>query len=244
VDWPWIQNLDHLVIQRVEHQNEGQLVDFSFKLFLSNGRITHITSRQDFKAFRDISSFECIGVELAWTFIVKFPTSKTPEKQENRFVARSALLDEQDRKSDRNPYAFFVPLRITDEEMLVEIFYSNITWGEDLLQVISNHVSSSFGRSSRVAQKIASLVVRLASPFVMLLFIVSTYIQFSTEMSRSNTTIYQLLKPLETRFVDLTLLNNKLDVIIRARIDAYSTAILRPFHHTWSDNCSWLHCDD
>jgi hypothetical protein len=97
IDWPWIQNLDQLIVQRVGHQNESSLVDFSFKLFLSSGRTTYVTSRHDFASFRDLSSFETVGVELAWTFIVKFPTAPIPEKQEIRFSARTETLDTQER---------------------------------------------------------------------------------------------------------------------------------------------------
>jgi hypothetical protein len=42
IRWNWLYHLDEIIVQRVEHQNDGTLVDFSFKLYTKNGRITHL----------------------------------------------------------------------------------------------------------------------------------------------------------------------------------------------------------
>jgi hypothetical protein len=214
VDWPWIQNLDQLVMQRVEHQNEGNLVDFSLKLFLSNGRTTHLTTRADFETFRDFSSFESVGIEITWTFIVKFPTSAIPEKQEIRFLARTDELGEQ-KRGVKSKIPFFETLKIREEQMLVEIFYSNITWGEDLLQLISNHALSSFGTKNRIAQKIAVLTTRLSSPLVMILFLGSLMVELSSDLTGRYASFLKGLKSVAGTTINLDLLNAKLDVLLQ-----------------------------
>jgi hypothetical protein len=213
IDWLWIQTLDQLVVQRVEHQNEGGLVDFSFKLFLSNGRITHLTTRADFHTFRDLSGFECTGVELIWTFVIKFPTSTIPEKQEIRFIARTDNLEHQ-RREKHSKHSFADQFEERDEEMLVEIFYSNITWGEDLLQLISNHVFSSFSVSNRLMRKIIGTAEQFAMPFVLTVFMLSFFIQTFAIMSSSASMMATTVKSLSDASLNIDLLNAKLDLLI------------------------------
>jgi hypothetical protein len=143
IDWPWLHNLDQLIVQRVTHQNDSALVDFSFKLYLDNGRVTHVSSRTDFQTFRDLSNVETVGVELAWTFLVTYPASKVPEKQEIRITARTEMLDGRE-KERRKIFSFFEIVRPRDDEIALDIYYSNITWGEDLMQLISSHALAAF----------------------------------------------------------------------------------------------------
>jgi hypothetical protein len=211
IDWNWIRNLDQLITQRVEHQNDGMLVDFSFKLFLGNGRITHLTSRTDFNSFRDLSSFEAVGIDLIWTFVVKFPTSSTPEKQEIRFQARTEDLERKERKLKN--IGFFESVEARDESMCVEILYSNITWGEDLLQLVSGHVSSSFAPSSKMWRKLSNMSIRLAAPIVTLLFMVSLMVQMSGLEFNGYRAIKSLKNTTDAASVDI--INKKVDILIQ-----------------------------
>jgi hypothetical protein len=213
VDWTWLRDLDQLVMQRVEHQNEGKLVDFSFKLLLSNGRITHITARSDFAGFRDLSNVESVGVELVWTFLVKFPTSRNPEKQEIRFVSKTAELDDH-KMGKKGPLHFIDKLAIESEEMTVDIFYSNVTWGEDLMQVISNHVNGWFPHRSLIWQRVATLSVRLSAPVLVILFMISSSLSLDRAFKIRVVSISEQAGKLADLPVSIELLNKKIDVLI------------------------------
>jgi hypothetical protein len=228
VDWPWVQNLDQLVIQRVEHQNEGKLVDFSFKLFLSNGRITHITTRTDFSTFNDFSSFECIGAELAWTFIVKFPGSATPEKQEIRFAVQSDSLNNRDRSKRGAATRLLLPLKLSDENMMLDIYYSNITWGEDLMNLISNHVAASFRPINRFIQKIPAISTLFAAPLIMIIFLTSIFVEMTSFLSQHHDKLISQLNSVKGEPPSIDLLNRKFDFLLVSERDVGLGDIWKP----------------
>jgi hypothetical protein len=129
--------------------------------------MTHVTNHADFVAFRDLSTAETVGVELTWTIIVRFPGSNVPEKQEIRFVARTDNLNKTERQKNRYR-AFAELLELRDEEVLADIYYSNITWGEDLLQLIAGHIATFFKPRNNILFALVALVLRLnntANPF-------------------------------------------------------------------------------
>ena len=212
MDWPWVYNLDQLVVQRVEHQNEANLVDFSFKMFLENGRTTEITSRPDFLAFRDLSNSETVGAEILWTFIVKFPTSQVPEKQEIRFVARTKDLDTTNH-SKRRLERFLFP---NSEQMNLDIFYTNVTWGEDLMVVVSNHILSAFKTRFRFISKLVRILLLLISPILTLVVLISTSYFLSRDITdRVNGLRSDLAKLNPKAPITIDTLNTKLDMLLR-----------------------------
>jgi hypothetical protein len=214
--WTWLYNLDELIVQRVENQNEGSLVDFSFKVFLASGRTTHLTTRADFKSFRDISAFETVGIELVWTFLVKFPSPDVPEKQEIRFSAKTTNLDRG--MARRKLLSYFDNLTFESEELLLEVYYSNITWGEDIMMTVSNHVFAAFKQRNRFLPKLASLFNKLSSPiFLSLFFLSMMYNSFSTS-SKGVSGIAEAVKSIPKDDSSLEAINLKLNALIDDRL--------------------------
>ena len=170
VSWNWLYNLDDLIVQRIEHQNEGQLVSFSAKLFFENGKVSELSSRSDFRAFRDISDVKTAGIEINWAFIVKFPTARTPEKQEIRLVAKTQELQNLEKRT-KSKIPFFDELKMLDEEFLVEIFYSNVTWGDDLMNLIATQISNSFAKRSMAILNLLNLFTKFAPLLCIFIFI-------------------------------------------------------------------------
>ena len=217
IDWPWLHNLDRLIIQRVVHQNDAELVDFSFKLDLKNGGTTHVTSRSDFESFRDISSVETIGVELIWTFLVKFPTSKVPEKQEVRFSAQSDRIYHRYFNKNR-VFSYFNDFRVDNEEMAIDVYYTNVTWGDDIISIVSTHVATYFQERSLLGKKCISFLFGVAPIISMLILATSLLFVIAHSASVESAAIKELLKAI-VRPVSLETLDAKLEIIASARLD-------------------------
>lgn len=96
--------------------------------------------------------------------------------------------------------------------MYVEILYSNITWGEDLLHLVSGHVSSSFSPISRFWKKLSNISIKFATQIITLLFMLSFMIQLSSMELSDRKAIKALKNTTDTDTFDL--INKKLDVII------------------------------
>ncbi|MFZ0457109.1 MAG: hypothetical protein WAM17_01425 [Rhodoplanes sp.] len=186
ISWNWILNLDEMIIHRVEEQNDGSLIEFSAEIDFENGKTTHIGSRSELKAFRDVSDLAVIGIELTWTFIIKFPTSKNPEKQEVNLLAQTHRIDLHSRTGNFHRDYFNDPDNL-NEELYLEISYSNLTWGDDLMNTISAAIFSAFPTRGTVYPNIVSFLRRFAPIFVVMLMFIGLFIIASNETNKVHT---------------------------------------------------------
>jgi hypothetical protein len=141
IDMSWLTNLDQIIEQRLAAQNAGQLMSFSARIYFANGKIVILESQRAFRSFNDMSNELSIGVDLRWTYLIQFPLSKMPEKQEIRF---SAFTDKTvaERASESRPSKSFLSFDAERERLSYGIQFTDVTWGEDLSAHIANYITS------------------------------------------------------------------------------------------------------
>src|SRR5712691_8863385 len=77
-----IENTYHLVHQRVTQQNEASLVQFTVRIVYDDDSSVLLNSFDDFLHYNEIRPLASIGAHLSWTYLIRFPDRKSPEKQE------------------------------------------------------------------------------------------------------------------------------------------------------------------
>lgn len=129
IDMDWLLNLDQVIEQRIIAQNTGTLVSFSTTIYFANGRSLTLEGREAFRSYNDMSNDISVGIDMKWSYLIKFPLAKIPEKQEIRFVAftkREVVYRQLDRKLSRS----FVTFDSDQERLGYFIQFTDVTWGE------------------------------------------------------------------------------------------------------------------
>jgi len=157
IDLEWLRNLDQIVDQRIQAQNAGNRVSFSARFYFSNGKVLTLEDHRAFSGFTDITSELSVGVALTWVYLVHFPLSQIPEKQEISFRAftdRNALNRKPKTKAGR-----YLGIAELDELLGYSIQFTDMTWGDDLSNHIENYITSGTEKTPNW-QELAQMVPR------------------------------------------------------------------------------------
>jgi hypothetical protein len=155
INMNWLLNLDQIIDHRIAAQNAGQLIAFSARVFFDDGRITTLPDHDSFLAFRDLSQAISVGVDIKWTYLISFPGKDVPEKQEIRFYAFTDK-DVQIERTTKRSRSFFLSDE-DREELYFSILFSDLTWGEDMNNHMSNYILTNTRRRGGVSKFIAGL---------------------------------------------------------------------------------------
>src|SRR5437899_897944 len=66
-----IQNVFHLVDQRVHQQNEATLVQFTVKILYNDESSVLLNDLTDFLHYNEVHPLISIGVDLTWTYLIR-----------------------------------------------------------------------------------------------------------------------------------------------------------------------------
>ncbi len=133
----WILNIADIFEQRMA-QNHHSLVSFRCRYFLENGIIDTVETIDAFRTYNDLSNKTSVGVDISVTYIVDFPGSETPEKQEIRVEVFSDFR----LKETASPTA--KREKIAKIQFMVN--FANMTFGEDVLRHISTYIETIYKR--------------------------------------------------------------------------------------------------
>lgn len=146
-----VENTYHLIDQRVQ-QNGGTLVEFNIRIGYDDNSSVELRSLAEFAAYREVRQLVSNGLTLSWTYIIRFPGAKVPEKQTiditfsttetSEVVYRIAL-----------PYEGF---RIREPHIRYEIAHTNRTWGADMESLIDDHISTLVEKETGVRTFVAA----------------------------------------------------------------------------------------
>jgi len=208
IDVNWLLNLDDIIRQRIIAQNEGHLIDFSAKLYFDDGKLLLINSHEGFVTFRDMSRTVSVGADIIWTFLIKFPSKATPEKQEIRFRAFTYKAFQSGKPENYNRDRF---LAEGDEDLFYSVQYTDLTWGEDISNHITNLIESSFIDYSRTKKWAQRLYSRVGWILGMVVF-VSLFVYFVNPADPDRLLVLQSARDVGAD------VNTKLDALIDSQI--------------------------
>jgi len=76
-----INNIFHLVDQRISQQNEASLTQFTVKVLYNDDSSIFLNSLEDFMNYNEIRPLISESIYLTWVYLIKFRDKATPEKQ-------------------------------------------------------------------------------------------------------------------------------------------------------------------
>lgn len=132
-----IENTYHLIDQRVQQQNEANLIQFTVRLVFDDNSTVLLNSLQDFKTYAEVRPLVVIQVHLSWSYLVKFQNSTLPEKQTIEFsfntngLGRMIDLFDSEDLSIRYLGSGYISFRIS---------HTARTWGADIESLLSGHI--------------------------------------------------------------------------------------------------------
>jgi hypothetical protein len=141
-------SLYHLVVQRVEQENEARLVQFVAVVTFNDKSSVRLTSIDDFEAYNEVRPLRSVAVLLNWIFLIRFRDRRYPEKQD---ITVHFMAPDPSRRQramplhldvDEGPFYYRdrVKRRKVSGIIYVDINYTARTWGNDvdsLLKAIS-----------------------------------------------------------------------------------------------------------
>jgi hypothetical protein len=84
VDLSWFNHLHALIEQRIRQQNDAARTAFRAKIFYDGDLTRTIESVEGLQHFAETKKVRSTGIELHWSYVIKFPGKELPEKQEIR----------------------------------------------------------------------------------------------------------------------------------------------------------------
>ena len=136
---PDLDNLYHLVTQRVSQQNHGTLLSFTARIVFSDSSSVLLNSIEDLRHYSEIRPVVSEAVHLSWTFLVKFPGREIPEKQE---IQVSVVTDVNELVYDEDGPGSFVRSRPSEGVFALRISHTARTWGSDIEAMLTAQIET------------------------------------------------------------------------------------------------------
>ncbi|KUI97156.1 hypothetical protein [Vibrio sp. MEBiC08052] len=147
VNLEWLQNLHHVLDQRIKQQANAPLVDFSVEFRYRDAPHRKLNDLDSFLHFHETKKVTTKSLRIIWTYLIQFPNKPTPEKQEitltifsdsTRFLkVGNAVM----RKETSNH----------DGLINFKIAHTERTWGDDIQAILEKEVSSVFIEKSTIS---------------------------------------------------------------------------------------------
>jgi hypothetical protein len=188
IDHNWLINLHEVIKQRIFSQNEAELISFQIRIYYDDGVIETLNDIMGFYSYHNMYNKLSVGVDLQWAYLVKFPISKVPEKQEIRFVA---FIDRKfiKQKLDLKYYKSFFLSDKSDERLFYNVQVTSVIWGEDINTNIDKYIISKIERDSWFRIKIKGFG---RSSIMMLTMILSLIVMIWSSIGYEKTVMEKL----------------------------------------------------
>src|SRR5579872_726968 len=131
-----LQNFHELINQRVIQQNGGTLIQLKTKVYYSDESTVLFSSYDELITYNEIKPVISEAVRLNWSYLIKFPDKKVPEKQEVEIFIVST-------RYRRRFYAEEgIGFNGSDSEMQIIIQHTARSWGSDIESLLTSQIRS------------------------------------------------------------------------------------------------------
>lgn len=124
-----------LLEQRLMQQNDHSLIQFTARLLYSDDSSVRMNSLEEFIHYTEIKPLITVGIEMSWTYLIKFRQKNTPEKQ------RIDITFKTNSRSFIDNDIYYLGER-NWSIVLLSINHTERTWGSDIESLITGHVKS------------------------------------------------------------------------------------------------------
>lgn len=129
----------HLVNQRVQQQNEAQLIQFTVKLVFDDNSSVLLNSLEDFQAYSEVRPIVPTQAHLSWSFIVKFRDRNHPEKQEIDLSFLTSATGAIALGESENAALVPIARLVSGGHITFRIRHTARTWGADIESLLRGH---------------------------------------------------------------------------------------------------------
>jgi hypothetical protein len=145
VDKAEAMQLHHLITQRLAQQHGTRPLQFTARIGFDNGTSVLLNSIEDFQTFHEVRAVRSERLLLTWTFLLSFPGSPTPEKQEVEFgyVAEYYPGLHYNARSLKREGSGLLHYRIR---------HTARTWGSDIESLLSHYMDTLLKPESKIRE--------------------------------------------------------------------------------------------
>lgn len=137
-----IEQIYHLVVQRVNQQNDVHPISFAVRIVHDDGTSIQLNSLADFQSFAEVKPVVSTEVHLIWSYLIQFGKTRPPEAQEINL----SFVSSKRSNSVRHQLALFgdsVRSAITGRGYIsYRIKYTARTWGADIEGLLRNYIKN------------------------------------------------------------------------------------------------------
>lgn len=150
-----IENLHHLIDQRVSSQNDATLIQFTGRIVFNDKSSVLLNSFVDFMSYKEVKPLISNSVHLSWTYLIKFRNKSVPEKQQ---IDVSCIADHS---RDTTFDDFEVTTLLFGRQfgrmhgsgnMVLRISHTDRTWGTDIEALLTGHLQTLVRVDSKLRQ--------------------------------------------------------------------------------------------
>lgn len=163
-----LQSLFNLVNQRVTQQNNGELIQFTAKIFFTDRSSVQLGSYDELVTYNEVKPIISKAVELTWDYLIQFSDKLHPEKQVIELLIVSAT-ERMTIESDDMP-VFFLP---TKGEFRINIEHTARSWGSDIENMLTNQIKSHLKQENKFKHFVRRHSSKFSLSFAVLFFLTS-----------------------------------------------------------------------
>lgn len=168
-----VENLFHLLEQRVSSQNEATLVQFTTRVVYDDNSSVLLNSLQEFLAYNEVKPLVSTGLHLSWTYLIKFHNKPFPEKQSVQIS-----FDTLGRSMQLSGIGSVQLLHPEGKPITLRIEHTDRTWGADIEALIRGHLEmlrQPIGAARAFSNRFSTWIGAFSGAIAMLLTLVATY---------------------------------------------------------------------
>lgn len=168
-----VENLFHLLAQRIGSQNEATLVQFTSRIVYDNNSSVLLNSLQEFLSYNEVKPLISVGLHLSWTYLIKFPNKPFPEKQ-----VVQISFDSVGRSMNLHGVGTIQMVFRDGNPIMLRIEHTDRTWGADIEALLRGQLETlrlPIGKAREFANAFSGWIGGLAGAIALILTLVATY---------------------------------------------------------------------
>lgn len=138
-----IEDIFHLINQRVSQQNSGVLVSFTITIYYDDDSNVRLNSIDEFLRYAEVKPRLSLGFNMTWVYLIIFSGNKVPEKQEidlgfssdHRRRRRRTALDVEIYSALDGPGEL-------EGRFKLRVRHTVRSWGVDIESLITGHIGT------------------------------------------------------------------------------------------------------
>ncbi|MCC5608752.1 hypothetical protein LC612_18635 [Nostoc sp. CHAB 5834] len=140
IDWNDISNFHDLINQRLNQQNQPQLINFQSRVYFDDNSVVELNSFPELFSYKEVRPLVTVAIDLSWDYLIQFSQKQYPEKQSidiRLWTNKGIQTRRYSRKLSENSRVIIGDLQ-DDSYIEFVIKHTARTWGLDIEALLTN----------------------------------------------------------------------------------------------------------